>query len=861
MELYILDNNDLSTLSILECSDYEINLDNQFTDKSTFRVNKAPGQIKDNFLVDEVEATDKEEKFVNLVCSDISNIFNRKIIEQDTNLMTTRSIEYFLAHMMDVNFVNSDDSVLNKSYINITYTEHTQAKVQTNAENGIYNFHTFMENCREYQNVYVDFSIENGYLNIEIKYKNDTPVTIDTTIPEITHYNKVYEQDITAKVTVYVRETNETLNWYLKTDRTVTTNKNDPNRATGAIEVISVDTLDVAEQEALNVFKGNTYKHLVEFSMSKNSKLVDTTTLYIGRAIIIKTPDGIYESIISGISLHDDNFVNFKSGNIRITFIDKLKQEQENYGNKLDVTGGTIKGNLTTTGTTTTGTLISNGNANVNGDLEMKGAVIRNLSESGSTIPETTILDVAGSTDGFQIKYKADTADIGVAKLTTQDDNNAQLTLGNTISGTYNEALRITNGQIDVFNQKNLTVGCNGNNTNNYPWHRIATVTAGTGSWQDRDAILEIKSNFDATYYGLIKVSLRTNSASSSQACSGAVRWLVRSGYAAGDVVMGRWGVSGQNVYADVYLKVPASYPRTLIRQYDPVKSWNLISSQEASDTTTTDKKGSVECYKDVATAATQLRGQAYTATHAGVDVATVNYSNSAGSATSATTWSGNTALTNDHATLNTGDTWIPVISSGKLQHTLRAIWSTQQHTNYNTNQHYLATLSTLTYWNGAYNSSGNSNLQYATKGKIPRMRSSAQIVYKRQSYSSSAWGNTNLVANSSKTVGSDFVISGNTIKVNNSNVNRVKVTLSISGARAGTGTDLYFNVIANGTQTDVYYKSYNSSYGYWASGGSMTFIADVSNGSTIYARGGTGSATTFEPLNTILVVEDVSVW
>ena len=381
MELYVLDNNDLSTLSILECSDYEINLDNQFTDKSTFRVNKAPGQIKDNFLVvnglyqqflfiiDEVEATDKEEKFVNLVCSDISNIFNRKIIEQDTNLMTTRSIEYFLAHMMDVNFVNSDDSVLNKSYINITYTEHTQAKVQTNAENGIYNFHTFMENCREYQNVYVDFSIENGYLNITIKYKNDTPVTIDTTIPEITHYNKVYEQDITAKVTVYVRETNEIFNWYLKTDRTVTTNKNDPNRAAGAIEVISVDTLDVAEQEALNVFKGNTYKHLVEFSMSKNSKLVDTTKLYIGRAIIIKTPDGIYESIISGISLHDDNFINFKSGNIRITFIDKLKQEQENYGNKLDVTGGTIKGNLTTTGNQTT-----NGTQTINGTLNSGNA-------------------------------------------------------------------------------------------------------------------------------------------------------------------------------------------------------------------------------------------------------------------------------------------------------------------------------------------------------------------------------------------------------------------------------------------------------------------------------------------------------
>lgn len=376
MELYILSNTDLSTLAILECSDYEINLDNQFTDKSTFRVNKTDGQIKDNFLVvnglyqqflfiiDEVEATDKEEKFVNLICSDISNVFNRKIIQKDTNLMTSRSIEYFLAHMIDENFINSDDSFLNKSYVEVTYYESTQAKEATNAENGIYNFHTFMENCREHHNVFTDFKFEDNKLKVTIKHKEDTPVIIDTTLPEITNYNKVYEQNITAKVQVYIRENDTTQNYYLKTDRTITTNKNDPNRASGAIEVISVETEDDALQEATNVFKGNTYKHLVEFSMSKNSKLVDTTQLYICRAITIKTPDGIYDSIISGISLDDDNFINFKSGNIRINFIDKLKQEQENYGNKLDVTGGTIKGNLTTQGNQTI-----SGNETINGTM------------------------------------------------------------------------------------------------------------------------------------------------------------------------------------------------------------------------------------------------------------------------------------------------------------------------------------------------------------------------------------------------------------------------------------------------------------------------------------------------------------
>ena len=82
----------------------------------------------------------------------------------------------------------------------------------------------------------------------------------------------------------------------------------------------------------------------------------------------------------------------------------------------------------------------------------------------------------------------------------------------------------------------------------------------------------------------------------------------------------------------------------------------------------------------------------------------------------SAAKWNG---LEDDSNTANTTNTWIPVYSGGKMQHTLRAIWSSKQHSNYNNNQDYLATLSTLSYWNGAYNSSNSSNLTYAHQGEI----------------------------------------------------------------------------------------------------------------------------------------------
>ena len=166
-------------------------------------------------------------------------------------------------------------------------------------------------------------------------------------------YNKIYEEDVTAKVQVYIREDGSEYNLYLKTDRTTTTNKDDPDRASGKIEVISVETADRAEEEALNVMKGNNYKHLVEFKIAKTSKLMDITQLHISRPIRIKTEDDIYNSYISAITLSDENFVCFKSGSLRITLLDKLKKTSNTVGDKLDRTGGKITGNLDVSGTLT----------------------------------------------------------------------------------------------------------------------------------------------------------------------------------------------------------------------------------------------------------------------------------------------------------------------------------------------------------------------------------------------------------------------------------------------------------------------------------------------------------------------------
>ena len=362
MEVYILDNKNLNILSVCRPCNYNLNLDEETNGKSEIvlpSLNYAKkgyylvlnGLYKQFlFVIDDV-ITSKEENAVTVSLLDISNIFDRKIILRDKENMITNGIENYIATEMDRNFINSSDSILNLNYVDVYVHSTTEANVTINDEDNLYNFHTYLINCRQYKNIYTEFKFEgiiNRRLKIDIENKSESTMLIDTTLAEVTGYNKVYEVDPVTKVEAYVREDGSVYNLYLRTDRTTTTNKNDANRLEGRIETISCDTLENAQEEALNVIRANTYKHLVEFNIAKSSKLIDIKELNIGRPIKIKTQDSIYDSYISAIILSDENFVQYKTGNLRIDFTDKQRLQQRSgiAGTKLDVSGGNVTGQL-----------------------------------------------------------------------------------------------------------------------------------------------------------------------------------------------------------------------------------------------------------------------------------------------------------------------------------------------------------------------------------------------------------------------------------------------------------------------------------------------------------------------------------
>lgn len=123
----------------------------------------------------------------------------------------------------------------------------------------------------------------------------------------------------------------------------------------------------------------------------------------------------------------------------------------------LRVTGtmyGTLSGNATTANNATNdsdGSKINTTYLKRSGG-ELTGTITRAFaSSSSSTVSETSILEVTGSTDGFKITYQASTADLGITRFGTTDDANAKLSLGNwTSSSTYKEAISIVNGSATV---------------------------------------------------------------------------------------------------------------------------------------------------------------------------------------------------------------------------------------------------------------------------------------------------------------------------------------------------------------------------------------------------------------------------
>jgi len=207
--------------------------------------------------------------------------------------------------------------------------------------------------------------------------------------------------------------------------------------------------------------------------------------------------------------------------------------------------------------------------------------------------------------------------------------------LGTTTVGSECRGIYLNNGTPTALTWYHNYVTVNSGNTNHYPWHRVATTNLGTGSYVDRDAILFIHSRYSGGKYGVIKISARANNASADPpaATSVSATWIVRYGFAVGDVRIARKGASGQSAQCDVYVKC-GTYMRAYAYLLEGANyAWTLLASTEVNNTTADDKKTSIEVYPDVTTS---IGAIAYDDVTVAVDGGTVNHANSSDTSTTA---------------------------------------------------------------------------------------------------------------------------------------------------------------------------------------------------------------------------------
>lgn len=334
--MWIFDYQDFSIKDIVEIADYEISIDEETNANSVIRVLKDTGAkardlivVKRNNenvywgIIEEVSNNDGEQLYeYNLKY--ITNMFNQDVILENEELIKTTGVEDFIANAITKNFIENEDTFLNKTYLQINVKTHTKKQTTvSNVQDGIYNLHTWMTNCTQNYNIVYSFSISNGNLVITIEVQEIEKELIDVNAQSISNYSEVFETDVVAKVIVLTKEEGK-YNLYLLNDRTTTTDMNNENRADGTVETVYTEKMEDANQKALDIMKGNSYNHKITFNLANEY-------IKIGTPIAIKTRKSvILDTYISAVKFTQAKFFEYTCGNIRTNFIDKLKKERNN---------------------------------------------------------------------------------------------------------------------------------------------------------------------------------------------------------------------------------------------------------------------------------------------------------------------------------------------------------------------------------------------------------------------------------------------------------------------------------------------------------------------------------------------------
>jgi len=331
----IVSKQNLTLLDTITVSRYDIELDGDYGGKSQMIFHRKPIASEDDFIllqdaglvfqgiINNIESTEGQNACT-ITAVEMQRLFDQKILLTNTNLLAT-GIEDFIANQMTENFISSDDSLLNISYLSVTTKTHTPVAAMTDNEDGVYNLCTYIGNALTNYGIFVDFEFKESTINVVIEKKEQPELKIDTGLANIINLYESYSTKVLAKLTVIWNNTKK--QFFLKTDRTITENKSDPDRAKGSVDIFVSTAATEAEmrESTMNLFRENSYQHKITFDAIP-AKLVSKSDLYVGHQLTVKTDSGIRDSIITGIRYSSGQAaISVTLGQMKVTLIEKLK--------------------------------------------------------------------------------------------------------------------------------------------------------------------------------------------------------------------------------------------------------------------------------------------------------------------------------------------------------------------------------------------------------------------------------------------------------------------------------------------------------------------------------------------------------
>lgn len=350
-QAYFVSKNNLKILDIIEIQDYTILLDSEFGCKSTLVTARKPkatennadfvffkhedGEIFHKGLTGAFSNTSGESEHT-IAVGEIENIFDRKIFIDGEVLIGTTGIEDFIKHEIEREFSQSSDTVLNMSYITVVVATHTTSTAAVDTDDGIFNFKTYLGNMREYYGIFLEFTFGSGALTITVSKKAQPTFKFDSTVSDVDNYKEDYSVEALAKLTVKwnLKDTTTVtdLVYFLRNNRTITTNANDSDRADGSVDCLYLEkeTIEEVVEEVYNKFKSNSYQHSVTADVRIGSNIYPISQFFVGHECSIKTiSHGVKSSLITKIERKKDSpYLTVKFGNLPVTLLEKLRKEK-----------------------------------------------------------------------------------------------------------------------------------------------------------------------------------------------------------------------------------------------------------------------------------------------------------------------------------------------------------------------------------------------------------------------------------------------------------------------------------------------------------------------------------------------------